>query len=166
MPKITHRTLCHQIAKYLYGYYWCDIVGYEVAYNKGFADVLGITIRSRIARPRIVVVEVKRTRADLLQDLRKRKLLKYERNSTHCYLAGTAEALNTRQLRTNRAVIQDLRALGLPDNWGILHITKSSKNDCKVIRDAQPMSLPSPKRLEDLTIQINRSLLSRLIKKD
>lgn len=82
----------------------------------------------RLHRPRIAVCEVKRTRSDLLADLRERKLLRYGEVATHLYLAATDEALGikpgdrpTRE-RTDQ-VLRELAELGLPKSWGVLRLT-------------------------------------------
>lgn len=64
-------------------------------------------------RSRVVVVEVKRTRADLLADLREGKMLGYGANATHAYLAATPEALGA---------LEDLEARRLPTSWGVLEL--------------------------------------------
>jgi hypothetical protein len=68
----------------------------------------------RPGKPRIVAVEVKRTRADLLADLRVGKLLRYEGDASECYLAVYHQAMPSRE---------ELAELGLPGHWGILRIT-------------------------------------------
>ena len=67
-----------------------------------------------VARPRVVVIEVKRTRSDLLGDLRAGKMLHYQNGpASHWYLCGTAEALG-------EGGLGDLAERGLPLRWGVL----------------------------------------------
>lgn len=69
--------------------------------------------------PRVVIVECKRTRADLLGDLRARKLLKYQDTATHLYLAATPTALGGRD---RSSALMDLQSRGLPAAWGVLEV--------------------------------------------
>lgn len=78
-------------------------------------------VRPSKIRPRIVVAEVKRTRNDLLRDLRDRKMQGYEgTGATHLYLGATAEAIGAEQPGPEQ--VDDLRARGLPDRWGVLFL--------------------------------------------
>lgn len=80
-----------------------------------------------LPRPRIAIAEVKRTRSDLLADLRAGKLLRYAEVATHLYLAATDEALglagDERLTRERTAkVLADLAEHGLPRTWGVLRL--------------------------------------------
>lgn len=121
----THRDLCKITARYLLKQSWCDLVSWELQWDQGFADVVGLTTKPNKRNPRITVVEVKRTRQDLLQDLRKQKLRKYENNSTHCTLAATRAALGWKPRMKLATVLKDLRKKGLPDYWGIVVLPES-----------------------------------------
>ncbi len=115
---LTHRSLCNRVAGWLMSQKTTQLVAIELQYNRCVLDVIGIGYRGRIDR-RVTICEVKRTRADLLQDLKKKKLLKYEQHGTHCYLAATPEALRYDRL-TSTEVMADLTARGLPSHWGVL----------------------------------------------
>lgn len=136
---------------------WAQLVGWELTYNKGFADVIGCTINPRDEKKRICVAEVKRTRSDLLQDIKKKKLLKYEHGSTHCYLAGTREALNSEKLGVN--VLSDLDKLGLPKHWGILELT----DEVKCLRPARQINKLNLNRLSALIRRLARSHMYRCL---
>lgn len=114
-----HRTLCRIMAWWFSKQPWCDIYCWELAYNDGFVDAIGITsVLSKDSQPKIAIAEVKRTRADLLADIRSKKMFKYMANTTHCYLAGTAEALLWND--GDHSVVETLSNLGLPSTWGVL----------------------------------------------
>lgn len=66
-------------------------------------------VHARKGVPRVTVLEVKRTRSDLLSDLRKGKMQAYSRVATHCYVAATPEALAG-------------GTPGLPEDWGIVEL--------------------------------------------
>jgi hypothetical protein len=72
-----------------------------------------------IRKKEIYIAEIKVSRADLLQDLKKGKLLKYETASSHCYLLGTPEVFITSRSDVAN-IIADLTSKGLPKHWGIL----------------------------------------------
>lgn len=138
----------------------------------------------RLHRPRIAIAEVKRTRPDLLADLRAGKLLRYAEVATHLYLAATDEALGlaagerpTRE-RTAR-LVADLGELGLPRGWGVLRLRTwqqaTSRHDEHEGRLAwhvavDPLRAPA-RQLEDAppgaraywTDRIARSLLYRTL---
>lgn len=97
----------------------------------------------RLPRPRIAIAEVKRTRSDLLADLRAGKLLRYAEVATHLYLAATDEALGlaagerpTRE-RTAR-VLTELGELGLPKGWGVLRLRVWEQRPHRDLADLTP----------------------------
>lgn len=110
----THRDLCHLVSTWLLSQQTIKYVCWELRLGRGVVDAIGVDPRGK----RIVVCECKRTRADLLADLRAGKMFKYESSSSHCYLAGTAEALGDDPLN-------DLTARGLPSHWGVLLLNTS-----------------------------------------
>lgn len=118
---MTHRDLCVKCAEYFISQPWCKLVGWEIKYNTGFADVIALSLKEKGATQRICIAEIKRTRADLLQDLNNKKLLKYEVGSTHCYLAATPTALRLDKI-SEKQCLEELTSLGLPLNWGVLVI--------------------------------------------
>jgi len=97
----------------------------------GQLDVLGLATgrkRQHEKNRRIGIAEVKVTRGDLRQDLKRGKMLRYERQATHVYLAATPEALNIQGggcYYTSEAVsdvLEDLGERGLPKHWGVVLI--------------------------------------------
>lgn len=152
---MSHRELCLIVAKYFLSQPWCDIAGWELRYNRGFADVLAVG-KDKVPL-KICVAEVKRTRGDLLADLNVGKLLRYERGTTHCYLAATPEALRLGKL-TEDEVINDLTKLGLPQSWGILVI----ENDkVRSIRSVTRIDPGNRIRLRSLIRKLARSNMYR-----
>lgn len=101
----------------------------------GQLDVLALTLpdwkAKRKVKPRIAIVEVKVSRSDLLSDLRAGKLLRYEPQATHVYLAITDETMLVPwapwdpQGATSAAWLADLGAKGLPTHWGVLRVPES-----------------------------------------
>jgi len=83
-----------------------------------------VTYGSPLKRPRVTILEVKRTRSDLLADLRARKMLGYEPLASECYLACTPPCLGLPKLNPTKesraAALADLEALGLPGSWGVM----------------------------------------------
>lgn len=177
----THRDLTRIAARWLLDCPGIYAASYEVAFDGGQADALGVStpdpraevelrcneyrnagiraatrdgfpaedpewlpryragaLKRHGARPRVVVVECKRTRADLQADLRAGKLRRYEVAATHCWLLATDEALAAgRAPRGSRyraggdpydaATLHRLRAEGLPDSWGVLTLPAGSQ---------------------------------------
>lgn len=137
----------------------------------------------RLPRPRIAIAEVKRTRSDLLADLRAGKLLRYAEVATHLYLAGTDDALGlaagerpTRE-RTAR-LLAELGEHGLPRTWGVLRLRVWEQRPHRDLAElapgwhvaVDPLRTPS-RQLEDAppaaraywTDRIARSLLYRTL---
>jgi hypothetical protein len=155
---MTHRELCIEVAKYFIETSWCQLMGWEISYNYGYADVVGITLRDKDPHKRIAVAEVKRTRADLLQDLNKGKLLKYEKGTSHCYLAATPEALRLDKV-TEAACLEELTKLGLPKSWGVLVIDQGVRS----IRSARQINKVNLLRTRALTKRLARSHMYRML---
>ncbi len=153
---MTHRDLCIEVSKWMLDQPWCQLTGWELRYNHGFADVVGLTLKDKDPNKRICVAEVKRTRADLLQDLNKSKLLKYEQGTTHCYLAATPEALRLDKISEADCLI-DLTKLGLPKKWGVLVIGQGVRS----IRSAYAINKHNSLRARALTKRIARSHMWR-----
>lgn len=157
-----HRQLCKLAAQWLLDQYYIDLVSWELKYVGGVYDVLGLSSKDTYKEKKLVAIEVKRTRADLLQDLRRKKMLRYQRRATHCYLAGTPEALRAGRL-SNREVINDLRKKGLPVHWGVLLLPTQGSGPIKVLRGARRHKHVRQKTLRDLTRQIARSFMYRVL---
>jgi hypothetical protein len=130
--------------------------------------------RGRVPLPRLAVAEVKRTRADLLGDLRAGKLLKYQAQASHCYLAAHVEALGVEQNTMHRPgvreeALHDLEMRGLPRTWGVLVLTnrwRRGKNWIHVESWRNPKRLPTVVTESDrhnVTRQIARSLAYRVL---
>lgn len=153
----THRDLCVTVVRYLLENPIYGLAGWELRYNRGYADCLAITLKDKATNPRITVVEVKRTRSDLLADLRAKKLLKYEQGSTHCYLACTPECLRLDRQPINQA-LEELTKLGLPTKWGILIIKGDSVTS---VRNAYSIGPFNKTRCRALIKKLGRSAMFR-----
>lgn len=114
------------------------------------------------------LVEVKRTRADLLQDLRRRKMLKYQPQATNLWLAGTEEALRGR----DSTVLEDLAARGLPPSWGVLLLptegdpARLSPGLVWALRGSRRTRVALPGELRLRAYQVGRSLSYRALRGD
>ncbi len=94
----------------------------SAAAGGGVCDVLALTSpRKTVPGPRIAICEVKVQVSDLRADLRKGKMLRYEPQATHCYLAAPAE------------VLKRADDLGLPGTWGKVEI--GSDGSCVIKRN-------------------------------
>lgn len=156
---LSHRDLCVKVGRWFIGQPWCQLMGWEITYNTGFADVVAISLKEK--KRRVAVAEVKRTRSDLLQDLNKKKLLKYELGSSHCYLAATKEALRLNKI-SKEACLKELTELGLPKAWGVL-VIDTEYETVESIRSAQQINEPTLPRLRLLTKRIARSHMYRML---
>ena len=95
----------------------------------------------RLSGPgQIVVVECKRTRSDLLADLRAGKLRRYEAAATECYLLASMPALGINAHTSLTDAERDHAAPGLPPEWGIL--TVSPRGGVYPIRPATRLREP------------------------
>lgn len=155
----SHRQLCKITAQWLLSQPWCDLVSWEIKYKRGVLDSIGISKYSS-KKHRVTVVEVKRTRADLLQDLNAKKMLKYENGSTHCYLAVTKECFLT---STKKERLSELQSLGLPPKWGVLLLPTSGNSKPKVLKTARSHSKVRKTTIIALTRKIARSYCYRVI---
>jgi hypothetical protein len=158
----SHRDLCNLAAIWLLDQSNIQLVAVETKFYSGIADVLGITTKETSTNKDIVVIEVKRTRADLLQDLNKGKMLKYIKRSTKCYLAATSEALNLDKL-TIQESIKDLESRGLPKDWGVLLLPSSGKDITRVLRNGRRRDQAKPASLRYLITKIALSYMYKYI---
>ena len=156
----THRDLCKVALSWLITQPGIDLAIDEIKFGRGIADVLGVTTSTKSTNRRIAVIEVKRQRQDLLSDLRARKLLKYERTSTHCYLAATHEAFGN---KTNQEILQDLETKGLPKYWGVLLLPISGRA-VKVIRGAKRKQPANIRSLRMLIAKIAKSYMYKTLR--
>ena len=158
----THRDYCKQTAFWLLEQSGIDLVSWELKYVRGVYDVIGVTSKEYARVKKLVAIEVKRTRSDLLQDLRKRKMLKYEARATHCYLAATPEALRLHKLTTPEA-LADLKTRGLPTYWGVLVLTNNPLKPIRVLRGARKHKSVQSSTIRTLTRKIGRSWMYRIM---
>jgi hypothetical protein len=159
-----HRDLCILTAKWLLDRPGVDLTSWELKFNRGFVDAIGLTSRGTKRTKKLLVAEVKRTRPDLLQDLRRGKLLKYEKGASHCYLAATPEALMLHK-KTKKQIIDDLTSKGLPKYWGILVLPPYGKDpkNINVLRRPRKLREPHARTLSTLVGKIARSFMWRII---
>lgn len=115
----THKQLNILAARWLLNQPSHNFVCIEKSIGKCIYDVLALDVRNKSKDPRISIAEIKVSRADLLQDLKKKKMLRYERQATHCYLVTTPEALLYSK-RSASEILEDLTQKGLPKTWGVL----------------------------------------------
>lgn len=160
---LSHRDLCSLAAQWLLDQSYIDLVSYEIKFNRGYVDAIGITSHPRAKQKKIAVVEVKRTRSDLLADLRKKKMLKYERTASHCYLAATCDALMFPK-KDKKQVLDDLKAKGLPTYWGVLMFHPSGK--IQVLRGSKRKQPANSRSITMLIRKIARSYMYRVLSTD
>lgn len=156
----THRDLCVIAAQWLLKQKWCDLVSWEMQLGRrknGIADAIGVSSSPRAKTRRVSIIEVKRTRSDLLQDLRKKKLLKYEKSASHCYLAATPEAYRH---SLKKDILADLKERGLPGHWGIL-IFKNG--EVRVLRQARSIHTPRQQTINAIVRKIAKSFCYRVL---
>jgi hypothetical protein len=153
----SHRDLCKLATEWLLKQSWCDVACYELKIGRGFADAIGVS-KDKAKSHRVTIVEVKRTRSDLLQDLRANKYLKYEQRSTHCYLAATAEAYGN---KTDNQILVDLKNRGVPDHWGLLRFGPRGGITC--IRSAKAHRRTTATAVRSIVRKIARSLAYRAL---
>lgn len=138
-----HRDLCEAAACWLLKQNKIDLTCFEMKWSNGVFDAIGISLPDKnVIDPRVCIVEVKRTRADLLQDLNNKKMLKYEKHGTHMYLALGPDFKDT--------ILNELPKLGLPNHWGVL-----------IYQGNEFISIRSAKAINKTT----QTILVRLLKK-
>lgn len=122
------------------------------------------------AKGRVGVVEVKRTREDLLQDLRAGKLLRYEPYASQTWLAGTSAALRL-EGRTAEEVLEELGERGLPATWGVLLLPTTKTRNGLLPSGTSVTSLRGARHRRDVpepelrlrTVEVARSLSYRTL---
>jgi len=166
-----HRNYCKLAASYMRKQPWCDCVTYEMRYGRrGVVDAIGIrsnkTGRSpATAKRRIQAVEVKVSRSDLLQDLRNKKMLKYEKGSSHCVLAIHPDCFA--QGATKKDMLAELTKLGLPKYWGVWLLPRRlNVNAVSPLRRATALLSISEARSNYILIRMARSLSARVMDKN
>lgn len=175
--ELTHDDLCLHGLGWATSQSWTRLAAHEVALDvprwwylerlrpgrrvraRGRADVIAV------GQDRIAIIEVKRTRADLLSDLRSGKMIDCYGWATHCYLLlGPAVADTSRD---------ELTELGLPRSWGVLRVRHERTVDPRFGRESDGVrSTRSARRqrdvrdgeLEKLGQAIGRSLSWRVLR--
>lgn len=159
----THYDLCMEATRWAVHQRWCTFAAPEVDLYGAQADVLALGLSPLCVR----IIEVKRTRSDLLADLRERKMQrKYDSRATHTYLALGPDVIAE---RPQRQVIE-LTELGLPRWWGVLQIYPESPRGAFTLRRPRAKMLhgdtkPLTKRhVDGLTKSLGRSMTWRLLR--
>lgn len=193
-----HRAGCHAAARWALRQTWCDLAVVEISAGAGQLDVLALTTtlrederaralerweqgrerarnlgyrysasKPRVPRPTVAAIEVKVSRSDMLADLRARKLLKYEPIATRCYLAAHRDCWLDPKLK-DKARVQELRELGLPDHWGVVLLRDWTRRNgapgwnARCIRPARDYGNTTTRERRDrLTIQAAISMCWR-----
>lgn len=163
---MTHRDCCKLVACYWLNTVSHDLVSWEIKLGRAVFDVLAITSNPRKTYKRVTATEVKCTRSDMLKDLRSKKLLKYERRATHCYLAATLSAYTTQTIKSQKQILEDLESKGLPAHWGILLIQPNVTEPVKTLRTAKRIKTVQLRTIQGLTRKIARSFAYRALNPD
>lgn len=153
---MNHRELCKYVATWFLNNSSYNLVSWEIKTRSGYADVLATHTNTKRV-PKLAICEVKRTRADLLQDLRRKKMLKYERTASHCYLAVTPTAVLNKD---SAEVLTDLGNNGLPTYWGVLLITTKG---IICIRNPRAHKKIRRQTIETYIAKIARSFMYRVL---
>jgi len=141
-----------------------DLAAWEIAVSKrSIVDAIGMNTNLTVQNKTIAIIEVKRTKADLLGDLARGKMLKYMGFASHCYLAATGEALAYIGNNSKAATFALLAEYGLPDTWGVLLLPKSSGSKITVLREAKRLSNPSAEKANRLLRHIAKSYMWKTI---
>lgn len=133
---MTHFDLCVEVTRWAVHCSWCDGAAPEVNLDaRVVCDVLAYGFEPESVR----IVEVKRTRADLLADLRVAKMTtKYPPRCNYAYLALGPELAPPRLKRAERqAILAELGDLGLPPTWGVLRVAPGTERGCESLRSAR-----------------------------
>lgn len=147
---MSHRDLTLIVARWLMSNPAYDLVSTELKVKNSVFDVIAVNSNPSALNPRVTVVEVKRTRADLLADLRVRKMHKYEKIASHCYLAATKEAL---KYSSTKEILADLKKKGLPEKWGVFVIDTE-----RCIRPAKQLKSINKTSIQFIVRKIAKSL--------
>lgn len=144
-PAQSHFDLCLCGVRWAMNGSW-DVAAPEVHLDTAVADVLLVDAN------RVGIIEVKRTRSDLLSDLRAKKMLKYTSRTTHLWLLLGPEI---------DISVAKLTELGLPTHWGIL---RASVGGVVTSRRTARRHSDEPKRKRDYRRKATRSLTWRALK--
>lgn len=160
-----HRDLCAKYAAWLTREQaWVEAATYETRLpwkrrtNGSVADVLAIRTNwtTRKQKNRALICEIKVSRADLLSDLRERKMHKYAQWG-QCTLVVNHTASRFPALG-KKGVLDDLRQRGFPDEWGVVLVPDGWNG-----RDA-PVTLRRPARCPVLTDAHMQKLVAKMIR--
>ena len=171
---LSHRDYCHSVAKWLLQQQAIQLTSWELGLDVGTVDVIGITTKVKKYDAKLVIVEVKRSRADLLQDLKRKKMLGYEKRASHCYLAVTQDCVWTpgelaagEHLKPTAAksIVKFLQDKGLPTYWGVLlYSPNGAGSDWVCVRQARRTSTRiTSATLEAITKKIALSFMYRIL---
>lgn len=149
---MTHKELTTKLIEWLLTRPGIDLAIDEMRFGRGIVDAIGITTRPKYKPFKVLAVEAKVSRSDLLQDLNKGKMLKYEQRASHCYLACDRSVLKN---SSYEEFVEDITNKGLPKHWGILIVDK----DVTVIRRAQRIRPISISTIRQLSIKIGKSYM-------
>jgi len=160
----THYDLCIDVTRWAVHQGWCDFAAPEVSLGNAVCDVLTCGHAPLSVR----IIEVKRTRSDLLSDLRREKMQRrYERYASHNYLALGPDLFDStvRAVVAERTVLDELAVLGLPAWWGVLRLHPGDARGAWSIRRARKSATELTRDRVDRTIRaIGRSATWRLIR--
>lgn len=122
--------------------------------------------RNREPAPRVVAIECKRMRSDLMGDLRAGKMFGYETGSTHCYLAITDAVLGWQGHQRSAELVARLAELGVPPAWGLLRadINRPGWTGVSCIRQAKRLRPATPFAVYGAAWQIATSLSWRSVR--
>lgn len=154
---MTHKELTVMLIEWLLSRPGIDLAIDELAFGRGIADAIGISTRLKYKPYKIMAIEAKVSRPDLLQDLQKQKLRKYEAHASHCYLACGPGILRG---SSDEELVEDLHSRGLPDFWGILLADK----DIRVLRRSKRIRPISIATIRKYCTQIGKSYMYKYLK--
>lgn len=175
---ITHREGCRAGATWLLRQRWCQIAAWEMAGpeveaqagKKGTQlDAVGWSSPSpEVKTPRMVVIEVKVSRHDLLADLRASKMLAYEKipGVSGCYVAAPDEVFEA--MNSDKAFMLEARLCGIPLHWGLMRLVRLPDGDVEavMVRASSMKGGPTVDQRIAWTTDAARSLAYRALRRD
>lgn len=116
----------------------------------------------RVRVPWVGIAEVKASRADLLADLRARKMHRYSGVAGHAWLALTAPCL----LAERGAWVKPeaLEGLDLPDRWGVLLVDPDVRGGVRSLRPARRLRPVEEQEAAGWRSRVARSLTWRTLR--
>jgi hypothetical protein len=161
----SHRRLCLIVAAWLRRQVAVDFVSWEMQWNGGYVDAIGFTSFRSKEKPRIIAVEVKKARGDLLADINSGKYRKYEYGTTHCYLAATPAALGIKKKADVHRSLADLKRRGFPEYWGVLLLPYAGNGKPKLLRAARSRGTVILLDLQNLAASALQALANKGLRK-